>query len=283
MTMTKRLTGSRLVMAWAIAGLLSWSGLASAQADAGAQHFQKLCSACHSIGGGKRVGPDLKGVTERRSKEWLVKWIASSSSLVKQGDPDAVALFEEYGKLTMPDTALPPAELEALVAYLGGAQGSAAPERPRPPPSADDIDRGLALFQGSASFQKGGPACSACHHVSHDAIVGGGVLAKELTTAYERLGPSGLEGILKSPPFPVMARAFHGKELSAQEIDALTAYLQSLGGHAQYAQPRADGLKLLLGGSLGAGLLMALYAALWRRRKTEPVNQRIFARQTLGE
>ena len=37
-----------------------------------------ICNACHSIGEGKKIGPDLKGVTERREEAWLIKFIQSA-------------------------------------------------------------------------------------------------------------------------------------------------------------------------------------------------------------
>ncbi|HSB31753.1 MAG TPA: c-type cytochrome [Candidatus Sulfobium mesophilum] len=35
--------------------------------------FERKCAPCHSIGTGKKVGTDLRGVTERRKRDWLVK------------------------------------------------------------------------------------------------------------------------------------------------------------------------------------------------------------------
>ena len=33
--------------------------------------FEQKCAACHTIGKGRLVGPDLAGVNKRRSKKWL--------------------------------------------------------------------------------------------------------------------------------------------------------------------------------------------------------------------
>src|SRR5215469_15302682 len=33
--------------------------------------FRKLCAPCHTIGVGDRIGPDLRGVTQRRDHAWL--------------------------------------------------------------------------------------------------------------------------------------------------------------------------------------------------------------------
>ena len=40
--------------------------------ELGADIFQQQCAACHTIGGGTLVGPDLQDVTSRRDREWLV-------------------------------------------------------------------------------------------------------------------------------------------------------------------------------------------------------------------
>ncbi|MEN8120456.1 MAG: c-type cytochrome [Bacteroidota bacterium] len=76
------------------------------------------CNACHSIGGGKKIGPDLKGVTERRDEAWIIKFIQSSQTMINEGDVEAVKLFEEYNKIPMPDNALTDDEVKALLNYI---------------------------------------------------------------------------------------------------------------------------------------------------------------------
>src|SRR5499433_3656295 len=39
--------------------------------------FKKLCAPCHTIGVGDRVGPDLRGVVERRQRTWLARFITA--------------------------------------------------------------------------------------------------------------------------------------------------------------------------------------------------------------
>src|SRR3970040_1158488 len=65
----------------------------------GEVEFQTFCVACHTIGAGRLVGPDLAGVHERRSEQWLERFVASAQSMIESGDPDAVAVYEEYSKL----------------------------------------------------------------------------------------------------------------------------------------------------------------------------------------
>ena len=76
----------------------------------------KGCVGCHTIGKGKLTGPDLKGVTQRRSEEWLKKWIKSPDTMVFT-DPTAKELLKQY--LTpMPNLGLTDEEVNALISYL---------------------------------------------------------------------------------------------------------------------------------------------------------------------
>ena len=89
--------------------------------DEGKKIFQKICVACHTIGEGKKVGPDLKGVTERRDIEWLKGYIKSPSSYFKKKDPIATALLKEY-KVPMPDMGLKEEDVESVIAFLKGSE-----------------------------------------------------------------------------------------------------------------------------------------------------------------
>ncbi len=66
----------------------------------GKKIFNANCAACHKLDA-RLVGPPLKGVTEKRTKEWLFSWIKDSKALIESGDADAIAIFEEYNKIPM--------------------------------------------------------------------------------------------------------------------------------------------------------------------------------------
>src|ERR1039457_6225400 len=68
--------------------------------------FTTTCTACHSIGKGVVVGPDLKDVTKSFSNEWIKKWIRGSQAMVEANDPKAVELFNKFNMIPMPDQAL---------------------------------------------------------------------------------------------------------------------------------------------------------------------------------
>ncbi|WP_340695241.1 cytochrome c [Hydrogenobacter thermophilus] len=96
--------------------------------DIGRKIFEQKCSACHTIGKGKLVGPDLKGVSERRDLEWLKRFIKSPTSLINAKDNVALSLLKEYGT-PMPDLGLTDDEVNALVNYLKSPEESRTTNR----------------------------------------------------------------------------------------------------------------------------------------------------------
>jgi cytochrome c2 len=81
--------------------------------------FKDNCKACHTVGNGKLVGPDLKDIDKKRNEAWLFKWIKSSRSMINSNDPDAVALFTEFNKVPMnefPNLADP--QIKAILEYI---------------------------------------------------------------------------------------------------------------------------------------------------------------------
>lgn len=95
-------------------------------AIAGEKLFKNNCKACHSVGANKVVGPGLQGINEKRSKEWLVKWIQNSAELIASGDADANAIFEEYNKTPMPAQAVSEEDITAILAYIANPPGEKA-------------------------------------------------------------------------------------------------------------------------------------------------------------
>jgi nitrite reductase (NO-forming) len=72
--------------------------------------FESKCLACHSVGGGRKLGPDLAGVTRRRSDSWLARWLKEPEKML-QADADAKKMLKEYNNLPMPNQNLPEAEI----------------------------------------------------------------------------------------------------------------------------------------------------------------------------
>ncbi len=251
----------------------------SGQADQGQETFQRLCAMCHTIGGGRLVGPDLQGVHERRSEAWIIQFVRHSQNLIAAGDADAVALFEEYNAMVMPDQPVSDDEVRSIIAFIRQGPSTSAAPTVLPAATEEQILMGRDLFQGTSRFTNGGPTCNSCHEVTNDAVIGGGVLARELTTVFSRLGGPGVRAILGSPPFPVMQRAYQDKPLVDEEVVALVGFLQRADEEQSFHQPRDYGPKLFLAGVLGTVVLLGLYSLAWGGRSKGSVNQAIYDRQ----
>src|SRR5690606_16678481 len=96
----------------------------------GKQLFNSNCAACHTLDK-KAVGPALRDVAQRYEKEWLYKWIKSSSAMIASGDSRAIKIFEEYNKSPMQDfPALTNTDIDNIIAYT-------SQEKIPPPPPPD--------------------------------------------------------------------------------------------------------------------------------------------------
>jgi mono/diheme cytochrome c family protein len=282
-----------VALRWVVAGagLLIGSPFVAAQGpaarpagDLGRAVFETKCVACHSLGHDRLVGPGLAGVTASRSRDWLTRWIAAPDRLLSAGDSLARRLLAESNDVPMPNLGLSPADVNAVIAYLGkpAAPGFGPWLTPEPPPPGPpgDATLGRALFEGASEFANHGPPCNSCHEVRDDSVSGGGALGRELTAAYSRLGGGGISSILSGPPFPVMARAYQDKPFTKGEIAALVSFLRRADERQASQQPRSYSLRLLGAGFGGTALLLVLYSLVWSGRLRGSVNQRIYDRQT---
>lgn len=91
----------------------------------GEELFRTRCAACHSLGpedgqgiGMRAVGPDLLGVTGRRQRAWLSRWIREPDRMLAERDAQAVALFQQYDRVAMPNLRLNEENVDALLEYL---------------------------------------------------------------------------------------------------------------------------------------------------------------------
>ena len=73
--------------------------------------------ACHSVGEGKKLGPDVAGVTKRRSAAWLTRWLKEPEKML-QTDPDAQAMLKEYNNIPMPNQSLTDTEIRQYIKYF---------------------------------------------------------------------------------------------------------------------------------------------------------------------
>lgn len=98
--------------------------------------FKRMCTGCHTIGRGDRVGPDLVGITERRDRDWLEKFIANPGRMRRQNDPVALALAAKYPTVRMPAMGVAENDAKDLLAYLHAHQPKQPGANPLEPLSA---------------------------------------------------------------------------------------------------------------------------------------------------
>jgi len=94
--------------------------------DLGAFTYARRCGACHTIGGGGTHAPDLLGVTDRRDRAWLTRFITAPNEMRAAGDRTALALREKY-QLQMPNLLLTDPEVAAVIDYVATQSRAAAP------------------------------------------------------------------------------------------------------------------------------------------------------------
>ena len=97
--------------------LLFFPIISNSQTAADEANFA-VCKACHTIGGGKLVGPDLKGIGERRDEAWLTKFIQNSTAMIEAGDADAIKVFEENLSIPMPPNNLTDEQVKGVLLYI---------------------------------------------------------------------------------------------------------------------------------------------------------------------
>jgi protein SCO1/2 len=92
--------------------------------DKGRYIFATHCAACHTIGHGDKIGPDLLGVTNLRERSWLARFISTPDKVLAEKDPTATALFEKYKQVIMPNLHLATVDLESLLNFLQTQNGA---------------------------------------------------------------------------------------------------------------------------------------------------------------
>ena len=100
--------------------------LSSFAFDAG-KHFKNVCSQCHTVGAGDKIGPDLAGLSKRRKIDWLVKYINYPDGMVngdaeepgyEKPDPLAVKIYELYKPQMMAEQEMSKEQIQAMLKWI---------------------------------------------------------------------------------------------------------------------------------------------------------------------
>lgn len=97
---------------------LAIDAIAAPPNEIGKTIFSTQCASCHNINK-IIVGPALAGVDQRHSIDWIIKFVQSSQALIKSGDKDAIALFDKFNHIPMPDHPdLKADDIKSIVDYI---------------------------------------------------------------------------------------------------------------------------------------------------------------------
>lgn len=271
-TFKRRALKINLGMANAAAILFSLLLCSSLGAQVPADYFKQNCSSCHTIGGGRLTGPDLKNVSESQSRDWLVNWLLDPEGILKSGDLYAVKLQKEARGAVMTRSPGITRSLASALLDLIDAEskleksqfaGTQISDRPL---LAEDIEEGRMLFMGSVKLKNGGPSCISCHTVNSIKGLGGGRLGLNLTRAYARLeGRKGLSAWLVAPPSLMMNPIFKKYPIDEEEVLPLVAFLKN---ETEKDEPenKTAMINFLLYGIGGAVVLLVIFDLLWNKR-----------------
>ena len=243
-----------------------------ARAQEPADFFRQNCFSCHTIGGGRLTGPDLKNVTERQQRDWLVRFMNNPRGTIDSGDPYAQELFQHSRGVVMPTIhGMTPERASSLLDMIEAEsqleesqfKGLQISDRPF---TEQDIALGRQFFMGENRLVNSGPACLSCHTVKGLAGLSGGRLGPDLTRVFERLGGRrNIAAWLMAPPTPTMQPLFRAHPLDSTEILPLVAFFENSSKQGGQDQSVSI-LNFFFLGLGGTVIVLAAFDALWKKR-----------------
>src|SRR5829696_3840913 len=107
----------------------AFTAIANPPTEIGKTIFSTRCASCHNINK-IVVGPALAGVDQRHTIDWIINFVHSSQTVIKSGDKDAVALFEKFNHIPMPDHSdLKEDDIKSIVAYIQSESSSSSTDK----------------------------------------------------------------------------------------------------------------------------------------------------------
>ncbi|MEA2010078.1 MAG: cytochrome D1 domain-containing protein [Actinomycetota bacterium] len=184
----------------------------SEEAAAGQTIYDQQCAACHTIGGGPLVGPDLAGVTELRDTGWLHAWIIDPKAF-SEVDADAAEIYTG----AMPALGLSSSETDNVISYLESTSDvdapSAAPEGPRELSDAEFEQASEIYFN----------RCAGCHGTLRAGATGPAIQPDDRTL---EIGSAGLQTILTNGLPGGMPAWGEAGILTETEIELMANFVQ---------------------------------------------------------
>jgi mono/diheme cytochrome c family protein len=129
--------------------LASVSATFAQDAAEGETLFKNNCAACHNTSDEVLVGPGLKGISERRPIEWIVKWVHNPQAVIASGDKYANDLYNKFNKAAMtPYPNFTDAQIKSIVAYVDASNAAPAAPAAGAAPAADGAAAPAAQSSG---------------------------------------------------------------------------------------------------------------------------------------
>ena len=163
--------------------------------DRGEYTFRNHCAACHTVGEGDRIGPDLAGVTTTRSRAWLTRFIVEPDKVLAEKDPVATALYKKYKNIPMPNLALSHGDAQVLIDFLAKKPAAGAElvhhTAKTAPAAAAPVSASAAGTSSPATIKSViDPYLRMQDALSADAMIGVKTAGFTLAAAAAKLGPS---------------------------------------------------------------------------------------------
>lgn len=232
-----------------------------ASEQTGRRIFEQRCTLCHTVGLGKKVGPDLNYITGLRSRTWLVDFISDPAHMYRVEDPRVRLLLEEFRNIRMPNLQLSADEIADVLSYLGSVTIVPRPVAAKALPSRPVLQGGK-LFTGVVAFKNGGAPCVSCHHISGISFPGGGTLGPDLTDINPKFGATAARTVMVLIPFRTMVPIFANRPLTQEEEQDLEAFFEILASESPVNMAVPMGLM-----AEGVSLLLLLVVwVIWRSR-----------------
>jgi len=236
------------------------------------EFFADNCFSCHTIGGGRLTGPDLKNVQDRKESAWLEKFILNPQAIINSGDAYAAKILQEARGVVMSKVAnLDPSMVRALLKFIkeeSGKEksrfaGSTIADRPL---TDNDYQLGEALFLGTTRLINKGPSCISCHVIAGEGFLGGGLLGPDLTEAFGRLGgKTPLAAWLSNPASATMSPIYKKYPIEEEEVLPLVAFLKNKAEGTEKVSS-AHNFNFMIFGFIGLAILLVLFDLAWRNR-----------------
>jgi hypothetical protein len=202
--------------------------------DRGEYTFRNHCAACHTVGDGDRIGPDLAGVTKTRSRAWLTRFILEPDKVLAEKDPIATELYRKYRNIPMPNLALSHGDAQVLIDFLAKKPAASSAElvhhAAKPAPAAAAPAPGPAA--GAAGTAEGArtvvdPYLRIQEALSADAMIGVKTAAFALAAAASRLGPSAVAIHSAAVEFERTTDVTSARESFGRLTDAVIRYVKA--------------------------------------------------------